>query len=90
MHVEHDGIARGHHGDRVANDRRRRIGRRCDGPDDAVGCIFGQRQPVVAGDGRGREYLCARGLARNQAILYELVLDSPEAGLRVRESRTSS
>src|SRR6202035_4789432 len=51
VRVEDDSIAGREHADGVGREGGQRVSDRGDGANDAEGCVFRQRQTVVAGDG---------------------------------------
>ncbi len=81
MNVESDGVARRDDGDGIVDDRRCRIGRGGDGPDDPVWGELRDHHPRVSGHNLRLQVLGPRGLGRHQAVLDRLVLPAPQTGL---------
>ena len=79
--VERDGVACRDHRDRVVDDRRRRVRRRCDGTDDPVGGELGDHHASVTGDDLGLEILGTGGFRRDEVVLERLVLGPSQTGL---------
>ena len=81
MGIVNHGVACGDHADGVVDDRRRRVGGRGDGADNAIGRRFHQGQTVVAAVGGGVEILHAGGLVGGQQVFGDLVRHLAVAGL---------
>src|ERR1051326_4232645 len=82
--VEDDAVPRGEHADGVADDGGGRIRDRRDRADDAERRRLDEGQAVVAARGDRREVFEAGRLLGDEAVLDDLVLVAPVAGLVVR------
>ena len=69
MGVEDDGVARGHHGEAVADNGGGGVRAGDDGADDAERRVLDQGEPVVAGPGGGDEDLRPGDLVGVQQVL---------------------
>ena len=82
--VEHDGVPRRDHRDRVVDDRRRRVGGGGDGADQPHRGPLDEHHPLVPGLGLRLEVFRSRRLGRDQSVLLDLVLVPPQARFGVR------
>ena len=82
--VEHGSVPGSDHRDRIANDRGCRIRAGYDRPDDAVWCVFNQRQSAITTPGGWIEDLGTRSFVGVKQIFFDLVFIASHAGFEPR------